>query len=330
MTRALRAATLVFGLLAAPLGAHAQPAGKVPRIGILIPAAPPPARQPLLDAFREGLRGLGYVEGQTVLLEVRWSSGEAGQYTEPLASLIRTPVDVIVVQTTSGAIAAKRATSTIPIVAASAGSLVESGAVASLARPGGNVTGLTTQNVEFSAKRVELLKEVVPRLSRVVAVQGPTTDNPEARLFARQTETGARALGVRFQYVQVKTPGDLEAVFEAAARSRVGGVITLPHPFFGVHAMWVAELALKHRLPLEAPYREVVDAGALIYYGGNRSDMWRRAATYVDKILKGAKPGDLPVEQATQFELVVNLKTAKALGLTIPPAVLARADEMIQ
>src|SRR5262249_6375921 len=162
----------------------------------------------------------GYVEGQTVLLDVHWSSGEAGQYTEPLASLIRIPVDVIVVSQTSGAIAAKRATTTIPIVAASAGSLVESGAVASLARPGRDVTGLTTQSVEFSAKRVELLKEVIPRLSRVAAIQGPPTDNPESRLFVSQTEAGARRLRVQFQYFEVKTPADLEAAFEAAARSR--------------------------------------------------------------------------------------------------------------
>ncbi len=321
--------TLAGGLLAAPLVAEAQQTARVPRIGILIPTAPPPARQPWLDAFREALRGLGYVEGQTILLEVRWSPLEIGRYEEPLLSLIRLPVDVIVVPNTSTAIVAKRATIRIPIVAAGAGALVESGVVASLARPGGNVTGLTAQAVEFSAKRVELLKEVLPRLSRVAAIQGPATD-VDASLFARQAETGSRAVGVQFQLLRVKRPADLDGAFQAATRRQVGAVITLAHPFFVVNAARVAELALKHRLPLESSYREEVDAGALIWYGVNRSEIWRRAATYVDKILKGAKPADLPVEQATKFELVINLKTAKALGLTIPQSLLLRADEVIQ
>jgi len=316
-------------LLAAPLAAEAQPAGKVPRIGILIPTAAPPASQPWLDAFREALRGLGYVEGQTVLFEVRWSPAEKGRYEEPLLSLIRLPVDVIVVPSTSAAIVARRATTTIPIVAC-AGSLVESGVVASLARPGGNVTGLSAQSVEFSAKRVELLKEVLPSLSRVAAIQGPATENLQAFLFEKQAEMSARAVGLQYQLLRVKRPEDLDGAFRTATRSRVGAVITLPHPFFALHAARVAELALTYRLPLESSYREEVDAGALIYYGVSRSDMWRRAATYVDKILKGSKPAELPVEQATKFEFVINLKTAKALGLTIPPSLLGRADEIIQ
>ncbi len=327
--RATRAALLfMLGLLAAPLTVDAQQPARMPRIGILVPTAPPPARQPWLDAFREALRELGYVEGQTVLLEVRWAPGGIGGYTEPLSSLIRLPVDVIVVANTSAAIVAKRETTTIPIVAAGGGALVEGGAVGTLARPGGNVTGLTTQAPDLSAKRVELLKDVLPRLSRVAAIAGPATE--VAWLFARQAETGARAVGVQFQLLQVTTPADLDGAFQAATRGRVGAVITLPHPFFVVHAARVAELALKHRLPLASGYREEVDAGALIWYGVSRTEMWRHAATYVDKILKGAKPADLPVEQPTTFELVINLKTAKALGLTIPQSVLARADEVIQ
>jgi len=322
--------SLLLTFLAAPLSVEAQQSAKVPRVGVLIPTAPPPAPQPWLDALREGLRQLGYVEGPTVRFEVRWAPAEAGRYTEPISSLVRLPVDVIVVPTTSAVIAARRVTTTVPIVAASSGALLESGVVASLAQPGGNVTGLTSQNVEFSAKRMELLKEVLPRLSRVAALQGPETDNPSASLFVKQAEAGARAVGVQFQYLQIKTPAELDRAFQAAARNRAGAVITLPHPFFAVHASRVAELALKHRLPLESSYRDEVDAGALIFYGVSHADMWRRAATFVDKILKGAKPANLPIEQATKFELVINLKTAKALGLTIPPPVLSRADEVIQ
>jgi len=298
-------ALLSLALLTAPLAVDAQQAARVPRIGILVPTAPPPARQPSLDAFRAALRELGYVEGQTILLEVRWSAGET-ERTDLLSSLIRLPVDVIVVPTTGAAIAAKRATTTIPIVAAAAGALVETGVVASLARPGGNVTGLTTQAADLSAKRFELLKEVLPRLSRVAAIASPYGPTPLAGLFARHAETGARAVGVQFQLLQVKTPADLDGAFQAATRSRVGAVTTLPNPFFVVHAARIAELALKHRLPLASGTRAEVDAGALIWYGVRLADMWRLAATYVDKILKGAKPGDLPIEQPTKFEFVIN------------------------
>ncbi len=318
-------------LLAAPLAAEAQQAARVPRIGVVIPQAPPPARQPWLDGFREGLRELGYVEGRTVLLEVRWT-GDARDLTDVISSVIRLPVDVIVVQTTSAAMTAKQVTTTIPIVVAAAGALVETGVVASLARPGGNVTGITTQAADVSTKRFEVLKDLLPRLSRVAAIRAPAPAGgtlPTA-LFTRYAENGARAVGIQFQVLAIQTPADLDGAFQAAARSRVGAVITLPNPFFAVHAARVAELALKHRLPLAGYYREEVEAGALMWYGVSRADMWRRAATYVDKILKGAKPADLPVEQPTKFELVINLKTAKALGLTIPPSLLQRADEVIQ
>ena len=316
-------------LVTLPLAAEAQQAARVPRIGIMLPTAPPPAPQPWLDAFREGLRGLGYVEGQTILLEVRWTAG-ATRAPDMLSSLIRLPVDVLVVNTTGAAMSAKGATTTIPIVTAAAGALVETGVVASLARPGGNVTGLTTQGPDLSLKRVELLKEVLPRLSRVAAIASPYNDPRLGELFEGKVETAVRAVGVQFQLLRVKTAADLDGAFQAATRSRVGAMITVTNPFFVVHAARVAELALKHRLPLAAYYREEVEAGGLMWYGVNRSDMWRRAATYVDKILKGAKPADLPVEQPTRFELVINMKTAKALGLTIPPSVLLRADHVIE
>jgi putative ABC transport system substrate-binding protein len=328
IVRAALTVVLALALLAAPLAVDAQQAARVPRLGVVIPQAPPPARQPWLDGFREGLRELGYVEGRTILLEVRWTA-DAPDSTEVMASLVRLPVDVLVVQTTTGAMAAKRATTTIPIVTAAAGALVETGVVASLARPGGNVTGLTTQAADVSTKRFEVLKDLLPRLARVAAIRSPAGTLTTA-LFTQYAENGARAVGIQFQVLAIQTPADLDGAFQAAARSRVGAVITLPSPFFAVHAARVAEVALKHRLPLAGYYREEVEAGALMWYGVSRADMWRRAATYVDKILKGAKPADLPVEQPTKFQLVVNMKTARALGLTIPQSVLARADEVIE
>ncbi len=328
MERRTFMAIFTGGLLAAPLAADAQQAARVPRIGVVIPQAPPPARQPWLDGFREGLRDLGYVEGRTILLEVRWT-GDAYDSTDVISSVIRLPVDVIVVQTTGAAMTAKQVTTTIPIVTAAAGALVETGVVASLARPGGNVTGMTTQAADVSTKRFEVLKDMLPRLSRVAAIR-PPGGTLQTALFTRYAENGARAVGIQFQVLAIQTPADLDGAFQAAARSRVGAVITLPNPFFAVHAARVAELALKHRLPLAGYYREEVEAGALMWYGVSRADMWRRAATYVDKILTGAKPADLPVEQAQKFELVINLKTAKALGLTIPPSVLLRADQVIE
>ncbi len=328
MDRRAFISSITLGLLAASLGADAQQAARVPRIGVVIPQAPPPARQPWLDGFREGLRDLGYVEGRTILLEVRWT-GDAYDSTDVISSVIRLPVDVIVVQTTGAAMTAKQVTTTIPIVTAAAGALVETGVVASLARPGGNVTGMTTQAADVSTKRFEVLKDMLPRLSRVAAIR-PPGGTLQTALFTRYAANGARAVGVQFQILPIQTPADLGGAFQAAARSRVGAVITMPNPFFAVHAARVAELALKHRLPLAGYYRDEVEAGALMWYGVNRADMWRSAATYVDKILKGAKPADLPIERPTKFELVINLKTAKALGLTIPPAVLQRADQVIE
>ena len=329
--------TSLAGALAAPIAVDAQQTPRPPRVGIVMPTPPPPARHPWLDGLREGLRQLGYVEGQTIRLEVRWPAGVTTPGSEDLLlNLLALPVDVIVVPTSGLAIRAKRATTTIPIVAAAAGALVEVGVVASLARPGGNATGLTTQGAEISAKRVELLKEVLPTLSRVAAIASPYDivagefGGVFENVFERQIETATRAVGFQLEVLRVKTPADLDAAFQTATQSRVGAVMTVTNPFFVLNAARVAELALKHRLPVAAYYREEVEAGALMSYGVDRADMWRRAATYVDRILKGAKPSDLPIEQPRKFELVINLKTAKALGLSIPPSLLLRADQVIE
>ena len=322
---------LTLTILLVPLAADAQQPARVPRVGVLVALAPPPAPQQDLDAFRQGLRELGYVEGRTVLLELRWNEGRPERWPELVSELIRVPVDVIVVQTTGSALAARQATRTIPIVSASSGMLVEEGVVQSLARPGGNVTGLTGVTAEVSAKRVELLKEVVPKLARVaVLVRSYGLWPSLGERLVKETETGARALGIQLQLLRIEGPTDLDGAFQAATRGRAGAVILLPHPFFRVHAARVAELALRHRLPTMAEYADQVEAGGLMSYGASGTDLWRRAATYVDKILKGAKPADLPIEQPTKFELVINLKTAKALGLTIPQSVLMRANEVIQ
>jgi len=303
----------------------------VPRVGIIAESGPPPAPNLGLAAFRQGLRELGYVEGQNVLLEIRWTEGVSGRQAALASELVRVPVDVIVVGTTGAALVAKRATSTIPIVSVSAGALVESGAVASLARPGGNVTGLTSAQTELSAKRLQLLKEAVPNISRVAVLISPYRTAPSlGDHFLKATEAAAQVVGVHLQPLRIEEPADLEGAFQAARQGQAGAMIILPNPFFNVHAARVAELALKYRLPTISAELEIVEAGGFMRYAPDIPDLCRRAATYVDKILKGAKPADLPVEQPTKFDLVINLKTAKALGLTIPPSVLLRADRVIE
>jgi putative tryptophan/tyrosine transport system substrate-binding protein len=325
--------TVSVGFLAAPVGVEAQPARKVPRVGVLIQTAPPPAPDPLLAAFRQGLRELGYFEGQSVLLEVRWNEATADRRAALVSEILRVPVDVIVVPTTGATLDAKRMTNTIPIVAAGAGALVESGAVASLARPGGNVTGLSGVQTELSAKRLELLKEALPNITRVAALMSPYRGVGVEAIgegLLKATEAAARAVGVHLQVLRIEQPEDLEGAFQAASRDRAGAMIILPNPFFSVHAARVAALTLKYRLPTIGTERAVVEAGGFMRYGQNAPDVWRRAATYVDKILKGAKPADLPIEQPTKFELVINLKTAKALGLRISSSLLQRADQIIE
>jgi putative ABC transport system substrate-binding protein len=322
MRRIGLAVMLTLGVVLAPLAAEPQQAGKVPRIGILRPGSPP---DPFVEAFRQGLRELSYVEGRTISIEYRWAEGRNERLAGLAADLVRLNVDVIVASGTA-AVAAKQATTAIPIVMPIANDPVR-GLVASLARPGGNVTGLATQNEELAGKRMELLKETLPRLSRVAALWEPASDNGQLRA----SEAAARSLGLRLQVLKVKRPDDFGTAFAEAQKNRAEALIVLSSSVSFVHRTRLVELAAKQRLPTMYPQQEfVVGSGGLMSYGADFHDLFRRAATYVDKILKGTKPGDLPVEQPTKFELVINLKTAKALGLTIPQSLLAQADEIIQ
>jgi putative ABC transport system substrate-binding protein len=316
---------LSLGFLVAPLAAHAQQPAKVPRIGILTLA---PSMAPTFEAFRQGLRELGYVEGQNVALEYRFAQGRADRLPALAAELVQMKVEVIVIQSTQAALAAKQATQTIPIVMAQGGDPVAAGLVASLARPGGNVTGLSLQLSELSGKRLQLLKEVAPKSTLVAVIRNVT--HPNAAGFWEETEAAARSLNLRLQSVEVRSPADLDAAFKAVARARPSALITIADNMLVDNRTRVVQFAAKSRLPAIYPDREFAEAGGLMTYGPSTASNWRRAATFVDKILKGAKPADLPVEQPTRFELVVNLKTAKALGLTIPPSILVRADQVIQ
>jgi putative ABC transport system substrate-binding protein len=318
---------LVFALHLAPLAAGAQQPKKVPRIGVLWPYSPTVA-SPFAEAFRQGLHGLGYVEGQNIALEQRWAEGRFDRLPSLAAELVRLNVDVIVTASTPAVQAAQQATRMIPIVMTVVSDPVESDFVASLARPGGNVTGLSLMHPELSGKRLQLLKEVVPKVSRVAVLSDPS--NPITPPLLRETEAAARALGVQLQLVEARGPTEFDSGFSAMTRGRAGALVVLPNSIFQNERRRIAALAAKSRVPAIYAWREAVDAGGLMAYGANLPDIFRRAATYVDKILKGAKPADLPVEQPTRFELVINLKTAKALGLTIPQSVLIRADQVIQ
>jgi len=322
--------TLAGGLLAAPLAAEAQSAGKVARIGYLVGASLSLSPH-LHEAFRQGLRDLGYVEGRNVVIEYRSAEGKFERLPALAAELVALKVDVIVAGGTPQALAAKQATRTVPIVFAAAGDPVTSGLVTSLARPGGNVTGLTGLGPELVGKGLEQLTQAVPGVSRVAALwqpggQGERTDKD----ILKEADVAARALGVRLQFVEARGPEDFDRAFSDMTRARAGALTVLVSPMFFGERRRLVDLAAKNRLPAVYPWREFVDAGGLMSYGPDLADMFRRAATYVDKILKGAKPGDLPIEQPTKFELVINLKTAKALGLTIPPSVLLRADQVIE
>lgn len=319
--------TLALGILVAPLAARAQPPGKVYRIGYLHPGSVRSATA--LDAFRAGLRDFGWVEGQNILIEYRWAEGKYELLPELAAELVQLNVDLIITTTTPSVLAAQKASKTIPIVFVGVGDPVAQGLVASLARPGGNLTGTTTMLPELTAKGLELLREAAPRISRVAILYNLA--NPAYGPLMKGIEVPARRLGVEVQLVGVQTPNELERAFAAMKKERADGLLVHRDPVF--HADFrkrIVELAAEHRLPAIYRYVEAVEAGGLMGYGPNTSDMWRRAATYVDKILKGAKPADLPVEQPTRFELVINLKTAKTLGITIPPSVLLRADHVIQ
>ncbi len=323
------ALALALGFLCAPLSAETQQPTKVHRIGYLgnVPPTAPDAER-VINAFRQGLRDLGYVEGQNLVIEWRFAEGKHERYPALAADLVRLKVALIVAGVTPAAVAAKDAAGTTPIVMISAADPVALGLVASLPRPGGNVTGLSGVLLDLSAKQLQLLKEAVPRVTRVAVLWNP--GNPAHPPVLKETEAAARTLRVQLQVVEARGPDAFAGAFAAITREHAGALLVLSDPMFFFHREQLAELAAKNRLPSMYAYREAVDAGGLMSYAASLADLFRRAATYVDKILKGAKPADLPVEQPTKFELVVNLKTAKALGLTIPQSVLIRADEVIQ
>jgi putative ABC transport system substrate-binding protein len=322
-------AAMAGGFLAAPLAAEAQQAAKVPRIGFLL--LNPAANPHLLEAFRQGLRDLAYVEGRNLVIEYRDAEGKPERLPALAAELVALKVDVIVAGGQPHAMAAKQATKTIPIIFASVGDPVASGFVTSLARPGGNVTGLSNLTPELVGKRLELLKQAVPGLSRVAVLWQPGGQGEHAdKDMLKGGDAAARTLGVRLQVVEARGPADFDKAFSEMTKARAGALTVLPSPIFINERRRLVDLAAKNRLPAVYPSRDYADGGGLMSYGSNLADLFRRAATYVDKILKGAKPGDLPVEQPTKFELVINLKTANALGLTIPQSVLGRADEVIQ
>src|SRR5215813_14209824 len=326
MNRKIFALALCAWLFALCSSATAQQPKKVPRIGFLIGASSSnPARH---ESFRQGLRELGYIEGKSIVIEWRSAEGKRGNIPSLAAELVRLKVDVIVTAGPLPTRSAKQATATIPIVMAYDDDPVGSGFVTSLARPGGNITGLATLSQEISGKQLELLKEIVPKLSRV-GVLGDAI-RPGTPQALREINVAADAFGVQLQYLEVRGPKDIEIAFRAASKERADAVLVLASPILTPQRKHVIELAAKSRLPAIYARRESVEDGGLMSYGVSISDLIRRAAVYVDKILKGAKPADLPVEQPTKFEFIINLKAAKQLGVTIPPSVLARADKVIR
>ncbi len=327
MRKVFRLFLILLALDVAAAISDAQQATKVPRIGLLSPFSPS-ATALWHQAFRQGLRDLGWVEGKNISIEYRYAEGKSDRLPDLAADLVRLKVDIIVAAVNTDALAAKKATRAIPIVMASAGDPVALGLVESLARPGGNITGLSQIAPELAGKRLELLKEIVPKLSRVAVLWNPQgTTSP---LSWKEIQLPARELGVQLHSLEVRSPNDFDKAFEDAARARAGALAIMPDPLFAGNLKRIADLAAKSRLPSIFHLTEFVDSGGLVAYGVDRSDQFRRAAIYVDKILKGAKPADLPVEQPTKFELVINLKAAKRIGLTIPPNVLVRADKVIK
>jgi putative ABC transport system substrate-binding protein len=313
--------TSLAGALAAPLAVEAQRPKIVPRVGILDPGIPH-----LFTAFREAMRDLGYVEGQNIVYDIRSAEGKPERISRLAAELVKLSPDLIVTAATQPSRAVREATNSIPIVVAAIGDAVATGLVTSLRQPGGNITGLSFLNTELSAKRLELLKEAFPRITRVFVLNDINT----AQNIVAETEAAARRLRLQIQRLDVRDAGDFERAFDAAAKGRAEAINVLASAYFNAHRGRIVELAARSRLPAMYESREYVDAGGLMSYGQNLLDLFRKAATYVDRILKGAKPGDLPMEQPTTFELAVNVRTAKALGLTIPPSLLARADQVIE
>jgi putative ABC transport system substrate-binding protein len=326
MSIRLASSALALALLAAPLTAWAQQAGKMYRVAYLGGTPFTPQTRSGWDAFLQGLRERGWIEGQNIVVETRFTSGRPERYPELVAEVLKVPVDVIVVTDSQAAWAAKRATDTTPIVLANVADAAGQGLVASLARPGGNLTGLSNQLEETTEKLLQTLKEIVPRLARIGVVHNP--NNPASHV--RNEEAAAARLGIKVVPVMFRTPDDLAPAFATIARERVDALLLHIASPIAEHWAQFIEFSHNRQLPTAAAVRRFVVLGGLTYYGPNFADLWYRAAYYVDKILKGAKPADLPVEQPTKFEFVINLKTAKTLGLTIPRSVLARADEVIE
>jgi putative ABC transport system substrate-binding protein len=318
---------MVVAMFGRPLPAASQPVQKIARVGILDGGSSYPERQALWTGFRQALGETGYVEGKNVAFEFRWAGGQVRSLPELAEELVRANVDVILTAGTPAALAAKRATANIPIVLVLAGDPVRTGLAASLSRPGGNVTGLTTLTTELSAKRLELLRQMLPTIAQLGVVWD---NNPAFTLGVQDTEAAARSMNVSVRAVIVRSRDELDTAFADFARLRVGAVEIMPAPIALRERRRVAELALKYRLPTAFAQREYVEAGGLMSYGSNLGHMFRRAAIYVEKILKGRDPADLPIEQPTTFELAINLRTAKTLGLTVPPSLQARADHVVE
>ena len=318
----------IGGVAAAVLGpraAYAQTPAKARRIGLLMTTTPAAAAH-IIVAFADGLRALGHVEGKNVLFEYRWAAGDRERFAEMAADLVRQHVDVLVASSQAAALAAQRATRTIPIVMVNASDPMEAGLVASLVRPGGNVTGLSQQITrEIRAKQLQLLKEMLPKMSRVGVLHSAATT-----VGLREYEAAGQTLEVRVQVVEIRNRNDLESAFAAMARERIDALLVPADPFLFTERQRVAELAREYRLAGMYSTREYAEAGGLMSYSARLSEQFRRAAIYVDKILRGASPATLPVEAPSHYELVINLKTAKALGLTIPPSLLHRADQVIE
>jgi putative ABC transport system substrate-binding protein len=324
-TAAILIAALTLGQIAAPLPASGQQTGKPPRIGFLSPGTAASAPN---EAFRQGLRQLGYVEGRNLAVEYRWARGDTARLPTLAAELVRLGVEVLVAASNHAALAAKQATSSIPIVCVACSDPVGTGLVASLAHPGGNVTGLSLVTPELSGKRLQLLQETLLQLARVALLWDAGHLGMADRV--RETETAARRLGVTLQVEWVRDPSGLDHAFAALAQARPDAFLTTVEPFTEGHRQRIVAFAAQHRLPAMYEERAFVDTGGLMAYGPNIAASYHRAASYVNRILKGANPADLPVEQPTKFELVINLKTAQALGLTIPQSLLIRADEVIR
>jgi putative tryptophan/tyrosine transport system substrate-binding protein len=318
---------LAILFLAAGMFAQAQQPRKIPRLGFLS-AVSASGSETSLEAFRQGLREFGYIEGKTIIIDYRWGEGKLDRIPELATELVNLRVDIIVTVGMPSVLAAKQATNTIPIVTANADNLVEAGVVASLARPGGNVTGSTRVDADFSGKRVELLKETFPKLSRLAVLSHGALGGDQEEL--QDTQAAARTLGVEIQSLRVQEPKQFSGAYAEMIKRRADALIFFTSAFTALHRRELVELAMKNRLPTMCAGAAWNDVGCLISYGPNVTELYRRAAVFVDKILKGTKPADIPVEQPTKFEFIVNLKTAKQLGLTIPPNVLARADKVMR